>query len=81
MAERRYGTQPVCNLSDEEDKDILRHCDFIDRWLDWNANQEIWARSMSSWKEIVGDEDPFLFHLSGQTRENLEAAAKEIQDY
>ena len=68
-------------LSDEEDKDILRHCDFIDRWLDWNANQEIWARSMSSWKEIVGDEDPFLFHLSGQTRENLEAAAKEIQDY
>ncbi len=68
-------------LSDEEDTDILRHCDFIDRWLDWNANQEIWARSYSSWKKIIGDEDPYLFHITEETRTNLEAAANDIHDF
>ena len=68
-------------LSDEDDEDIIRHCDFIDRWLDWNANQEIWARTMSSWKQIMGDEDPYLFHISEETRANLEEAAKNIQDF
>jgi hypothetical protein len=36
---------------------------------------------MSSWKEIVGDEDPYLFHLSSEAREKLEEAAKEMQDF
>jgi hypothetical protein len=36
---------------------------------------------MSSWKEIVGDEDPYLFHLSPESREKLEAAAKDMQDF
>ena len=64
-----------------DDPEIIRHCEFIDRWLEWNANQERWARTMSSWKEIIGDEDPYLFHLSPEGRKKLEEAAKEIQDF
>ena len=65
----------------EEDEDIQRHCNFVDRWLEWNSEQEIWARTMSSWKEIVGDEDPYLFHLSEEARNKLESAADEMQDF
>jgi hypothetical protein len=36
---------------------------------------------MSSWKEIVGDEDPFLYHLSEEARTKLETAADEMQDF
>jgi len=74
-------TNTILRKLSEDDENILRHCDFIDRWLEWNANQEIWARTMSSWKEIIGDEDPYLFHLSKEGREKLEASAKEIQEF
>jgi hypothetical protein len=36
---------------------------------------------MSSWKEIVGEEDPYLFHLSEESRNKLESAAEEMQDF
>ena len=64
-----------------EDEDIQRHCEFVDRWLEWNSEQEIWTRTMSSWKNIVGEEDPFLAHLNESSRENLESAADELQDF
>ena len=74
-------TNTILRKLSEDDEDINRHCDFVDRWLEWNSEQEIWARTMSSWKEIVGDEDPYLFHLSPEAREKLEEAAKEMQDF
>ena len=74
-------TNTILRKLSEDDADINRHCDFVDRWLEWNSEQEIWARTMSSWKEIVGDEDPYLFHLSSEAREKLEEAAKEMQDF
>ena len=64
-----------------EDQDIQRHCEFVDRWLEWNSEQEIWTRTMSSWKNIVGEEDPFLAHLSETSRESLTSAADELQDF
>ena len=64
-----------------EDEKIQRHCDFVDRWLEWNSREEIWARTMSSWKNIVGDEDPFLFYLDEESRSRLESSADELQDY
>jgi hypothetical protein len=36
---------------------------------------------MSSWKTIVGDEDPFMQHLSESARENLEKTADELQEF
>ena len=74
-------TNTILRKLSEDDEDINRHCDFVDRWLEWNSEQEIWARTMSSWKEIVGDEDPYLFHLSSEARGKLEEAAKEMQDF
>ena len=74
-------TNTILRKLSEDDEDIIRHCDFVDRWLEWNSEQEIWARTMSSWKEIVGEEDPYLFHLSPEAREKLDATAKEMQDF
>ena len=74
-------TNTILRKLSEEDEDIIRHCDFVDRWLEWNSEQEIWARTMSSWKEIVGEEDPYLFHLSEESRDKLESAAEEMQDF
>ncbi len=74
-------TNTILRKLSDEDEEIARHCDFVDRWLEWNSEQEIWARTMSSWKEIVGDEDPFLFHLSEESRDKLNSAADEMQDF
>tara|TARA_B100000029_G_scaffold338672_1_gene330898 strand:- start:8687 stop:9271 length:585 start_codon:yes stop_codon:yes gene_type:complete len=74
-------TNEILRRMAPEDEDIQRHCEFVDRWLEWNSEQEIWARSMSSWKKIVGEEDPFLAHLSESSREKLTSAADELQDF
>jgi len=74
-------TNTILRKMSDDDDEIQRHCDFVDRWLEWNSEQEIWARTMSSWKEIVGDEDPFLYHLSEEARTKLETAADEMQDF
>ena len=47
----------------------------------WNSKEEIWARAMSSWKEIMGDEDPFLFYLDDEARASLESAASNLEEY
>ena len=74
-------TNTILRKISEEDEEIQRHCDFVDRWLEWNSQQEIWQRSMSSWKTIVGDEDPYLQHLSDSARKNLEKAADDLQEF
>ena len=74
-------TNTILRKVAEDDDDVQRHCDFVDRWLEWNSEQEIWMRSMSSLKGIVGDEDPFLQHLSSEARAKLEAGADELQDF
>ena len=74
-------TNAILRRMEPEDEEIQRHCDFVDRWLEWNSQEEIWARTMSSWKNILGDEDPFLFHLNEEARVKLESSADELQDY
>jgi hypothetical protein len=74
-------TNAILRRMEPEDEKIQRHCDFVDRWLEWNSREEIWARTMSSWKNIVGDEDPFLFYLDEESRSRLETTADELQDY
>ena len=49
--------------------------------LEWNSKEEIWARAMSSWKDILGDEDPFLFYLDEEARKNLEEAAANLEEF
>ncbi len=49
--------------------------------LVWNYKEEIWARSMSYWKDNHGDEDPFLFYLDEEARKNLEEAADNLEEF
>ena len=37
-----------------EDEEIQRDCQFVDRKLVWNTQDERWARAMSPWKERLG---------------------------
>ena len=64
-----------------EDEEIQRYCKFVDRMLEWNSKEEIWARAMSSWKDIIGDEDPFLFYLDEEARKNLEESAANLEEF
>lgn len=64
-----------------EDEEVQRYCKFVDRMLDWNSREEIWARAMSSWKDIMGDEDPFLFYLSEEARNDLDESADRLEDF
>jgi hypothetical protein len=36
---------------------------------------------MNSWKTIVGDDDPFMQHLSENARDTLEKASDELQEF
>ena len=74
-------TNAILRRMDPEDEEVQRHCDFVDRWLEWNSQQEIWARTVSSLENIVGDDDPFFSHLSEEARDELTKSSKEIQDF
>ena len=74
-------TNEVLRRVAPEDEEIQRYCNFVDRMLDWNSKEEIWARAMSSWKEIMGDEDPFLFYLSEEARNDLEESADNLEGF
>ena len=74
-------TNAILRRMDPEDEEIQRHCDFVDRWLEWNSKQEIWARTVSSLHNIVGEEDPFFFNLSEGARADLEKSSEDIQDF
>lgn len=55
--------------SDEEE--VQRHVAFVERWLEWNADEEIWARAMDAWRNSMGDEDPHLPFLSEKMQAEL----------
>ena len=74
-------TNEVLRRVAPEDEEIQRYCRFVDRMLAWNSEEEIWARAMSSWKDILGDEDPFLFYLDEEARTRLESAAENLEEY
>ena len=74
-------TNTILRKMSEDDEEVQRHCDFVDRWLEWNSEQEIWQRTMNSWKTIVGDDDPFMQHLSENARDTLEKASDELQEF
>ena len=74
-------TNEILRRIASDDEEIQRYCKFIDRMLVWNSKEEIWARAMSSWKDIMGDEDPFLFYLDDETRTSLEQAADNLEEF
>ena len=63
-----------------DDEEAMRHCDFVDRWLKWNIDTEIFARAMSGWEQIVEDEDPYLPYLDEDLREKLKSKVEELKN-
>ena len=63
-----------------DDEDAMRHCDFVDRWLKWNLDTEIFARTMSGWEQIVGDEDPYIPYLTDEERANFKSKVEELKN-
>lgn len=61
-----------------EDEDVQRHVAFVERWLEWNANEEIWARAMDAWKNNMGDDDPYMPFLSKEKRDDLESRSSSL---
>ena len=63
-----------------DDEEAMRHCDFVDRWLKWNIDTEIFARAMSGWEQIVEDKDPYLPYLDEDQRESLKSKVEELKN-
>ena len=63
-----------------DDEEAIRHCDFVDRWLKWNLDSEIFARTMSGWEQIVGDEDPYIPYLTDEERANFKSKVEELKN-
>ena len=47
----------------EDDDEIVKHTQFVDSWLTWNSEQELWKRTVDGFTDVMGDEDPVLLHF------------------
>ncbi len=65
----------------DDDEEIKRHCDFVDRWFRWNVDTEIFARAMAGWENIMNDDDPYLPNLSDEEREKLAQTVKDLSQH
>ena len=57
-------TNEILKTIAKDDEEIVRHTKFVDRWLSWNSEQELWKRTMDGITDVMGDEDPVLLHFS-----------------
>ena len=71
-------TNLILRRLSEDDEEILRHCDFIDRWYKWNVDTEIFARAVEGWDTIVKDKDPFLPNLTDEERQKLAESVENL---
>lgn len=74
-------TNLILSKLGEDDEDIKRHCEFVDRWFRWNVDTEIFARTMAGWENIMKDEDPFLPTLTEEERAKLAKRVEELSQH
>ena len=74
-------TNLILSKLGEDDEDIKRHCEFVDRWFRWNVDTEIFARTMAGWENIMKDEDPFLPTLTEEERAKLAKRVEELAQH
>ena len=58
------GPNEILKRIGDDDDEIAKHTQFVDRWLAWNSEQELWKRTVDGFTEVMGDEDPALLHFS-----------------
>ena len=74
-------TNLILSKLGEDDEDIKRHCEFVDRWFRWNVDTEIFARTMAGWENIMKDEDPYLPTLTEEERAKLAKRVEELAQH
>lgn len=74
-------TNLILSKLGEDDEDIKRHCEFVDRWFRWNVDTEIFARTMAGWENIMKDEDPYLPTLTEEERAKLAKRVDELSQH
>ena len=56
-------TNEILKRLSNEDEEILKHTEFVDRWLEWNGQQELWKRTIDGLTEVMGENDPVMLHI------------------
>ena len=74
-------TNLILRKLSEDDEEIQRHCDFVDRWFKWNVDTEIFARAMAGWENIMNDDDPYIPNLSDEERTKLAQTVKDLSQH
>jgi hypothetical protein len=74
-------TNLILRKLSEDDEEIQRHCEFVDRWFKWNVDTEIFARAMAGWENIMNDDDPYIPNLSDEERTKLAQTVKDLSQH
>ena len=56
-------TNEILKKISEGDDEIIKHTEFVDRWLEWNGQQELWKRTLDGITEVMGEDSPVMRHL------------------
>ena len=59
-------TNEILKRLSNEDEEILKHTEFVDRWLEWNGQQELWNRTIDGLTEVMGENDPVMLHIDNK---------------
>jgi len=59
-------TNEILKRLSNEDEEILKHTEFVDRWLEWNGQQELWKRTIDGLTEVMGENDPVMLHIDNK---------------
>ncbi len=56
-------TNEILKRMSEDNEEITQHTEFVDRWLEWNGQQELWKRTMDGITEVMGEGSPVMLHI------------------
>ena len=56
-------TNEILKRMAKDDEEIMKHTGFVDKWLEWNGQQELWNRTMDGIKEVMGENAPVMLHI------------------
>ena len=56
-------TNEILKRISEDKEEIIKHTEFVDRWLEWNGQQELWKRTMDGISEVMGEDSPVMLHI------------------
>ena len=61
-------TNEILKRIAEDDDEIMRHTGFVDKWLEWSGEQELWSRTLDGMKEVMGEDAPVMLHIKDKDK-------------